>query len=568
MLCKRTMRAALAPVIGLFGVAVAFTAGAAVYLGDAPDGASSETQHYAAETVSTEGCLSVLGTCLGYRIVASGTEMDISTETDVLLPQDHHYVRYDFDGAFFARDLVGADLQFVNVGETEGPDTAAFAVAFEGTQGDSKVIFDVNGGGANGKRYERGSTITLGLGGTATVDQPGIAEIYVTRTGSITATVSVYSSLPDALGGTGALYQANGTVAQLDKVVGGKITSMADTADVSTSVEDGGPFRRFVPGGMGGKNSGVLGMTNISVNKGSSTSPYRNAMTGETVADDIVASLRVRVTAVAGDFVVATKEGGAIPTNRNPWRLAKEAECESGPLSLGVLGSTIATYQSEACPFGSADDCNGDPDGDGPLLKGDLTPEGIKSANTATGTAGQAIGDNYFCVRAVGNTDPIPEIGDPSAPAQYNLAITPILADAVNHPFKPDEIAEAVGAIDRNGTTVHVTYLTTNPFVDQRLVLVNRGADAVAFWIEGDSFNLEDGTTVETNNLAVEMGQMIPGNGRLVVKVTDNITFDGETRGAATVNVAAPTRDIDVMTIQRSPFTDDVDTTVYQHADN
>ena len=58
---------------------------------------------------------------------------------------------------------------------------------------------------------------------------------------------------------------------------------------------------------------------------------------------------------------------------------------------------------------------------------------------------------------------------------------------------------------------------------------------------------------------------MVPGNGRLVVRVQDNITFEGMTRGAATVNVAAPTRDIDVMTIQVHPGTGQIDTTVYQH---
>ena len=62
------------------------------------------------------------------------------------------------------------------------------------------------------------------------------------------------------------------------------------------------------------------------------------------------------------------------------------------------------------------------------------------------------------------------------------------------------------------------------------------------------------------------MGLMIPANGRLVVTVRTALGFDGRDRGSATVNVAAPTRDIDVMTIQRSPFTDEVDTTLYQHA--
>ena len=124
-----------------------------------------------------------------------------------------------------------------------------------------------------------------------------------------------------------------------------------------------------------------------------------------------------------------------------------------------------------------------------------------------------------------------------------------------------------VGAIDRDGTTVHLPYVTTNPFVDQRLVFVNRGADDVSVWIEDSSFNLEEGTTLAMNGLGDDAGKMVPGNGRLVVVVKEYVEFDGQDRGAAAVNVAAPTRDIDVMSIQRSPFTDEVDTTLYEAQD-
>ena len=613
MLCKTTMRAALAPVIGLFGVLAAFTAGAGVELGyefirPGQPGFSADQNppnRYAAETLSTVNCFGGRN-CLGYRIVASGQaitladgtpgtartgapQMAISTTVDTVLPSGLYYVRYEFNGAFFARNLANTDLQVqAHDGSALGAATDSFAVGDEGDAGDSSVIFELNSDAA---RYGRGSVLTLDLSGneveapdtgvTQTAD-PGFADIYVTKIGSITATVSVYDNIKDARAGNGAIYTASGTIAQIDRVTGGEITSMSDVADVSTSVEDGGPFRRFTPGGMGGKNSGVLGKSTTSVYKGAATwgRGYRNAMTGVDVDDSIVASLSVTATSKAGNFAVATKDGGAIvaskrgeATNRNPWMMAMQAECTSGPLTLGVVGGTIETYQSAACPVGSAADCDGDPDGMPDLVTGggnlkasDLTPAGIASANIATGTAGQALGDNYFCVLVNGNTDPIPEIGDPQDPGEYSLTITPVLANDDNHPFKPMAITEEVGAIDRNGTTVHLTYLTTDPFVVQRLVLVNRGADEVSFWIEDNSFNLETGTILMTNNLSIDMGRTIPGNGRLVVPIIGAIEFNGVNRGSATVNVAAPTRDIDVMTIQRSPATDEVDTTVYQHA--
>ena len=618
MLCKRTMRAALAPVIGLFGVLAAFTAGAGVELGYeqirlGQPGYSADQNppnRYAAETLSTVSCFGGRN-CLGYRIVASGqgltladgsalspertgaAQMAISTTVDTVLPLGLYYVRYEFDGAFFARNLAPADLEVQARGAdgTLGAATPAFQVGDEGDTGDSTVIFELN---ESAGRYGRNSVLTLDLsgqeveaGGTGNEDQaasPGFADIYVTKIGSIKATVSVYDNIKDARAGNGAIYSATGTIAQIDRVTRASITTMSDIADVSTTVEDGGPFRRFVPGGMGGKDSGVLGKSTTSVFKGAATwgRGYRDAMTGKNVDDSIVASLSVTATAAAGRFAVATKNGGAIvaskrgeATNRNPWMMAKEAECKSGPLTLDVAGGTIETYQRAACPVGSAAGCDGDPDGapnpatgGGNLRSSDLTPAGIASANIATGTAGQALGDNYFCVLVDGNTDPIPEIGDPQTPAEYNLTVTPVLANADNHPFKPNSETKDVGAIDRNGTTVHLPYLTTNAEVDQRLVLVNRGADAVSFWVEDDSFNLEAGTEVMTNNLAPdEVDEMVPGNGRLVLRTVDEIEFSGQDRGAATVNVAAPTRDIDVMTIQRSPATGEVDTTVYQHAE-
>ena len=614
MLCKRTMRAALAPMIGLIGALFATSAAAGVELGfqrtpgdTTPD--LNAPQRYAAETLSVVNCFRVGTRCAGYRIVASGqtitladgntatgagpAQMEITTTVDTVLPSGLYYVRYEFDGAIFARALVATDLEvFPHDGTalaTTG--TPSFAVGDGGDVASSSVIFELNQTAA---RYGRNSVLTLDLSGaqsadlTSTTDtdesNPGFAEIYVTRPGAITATVSVYDNIKDARAGNGSIYSASGTIAQIDHVVGGDITPMADVADVSTSVEDGGPFRRFVPGGMGGKSSGVLGMSETVVKKTNRgwVKGYRNAMTGMPVADSIVGSLSVRATSTAGNFKVATKAGGLIvaskrgeANNRTPWMMASTADCGNGALTLGVVGGVIETYQSAACPTGSAADCDGDPDGapnpatgGGNLRASDITPAGIASANIATGTVRVApVGTHYFCVLVNGNTDPIPEIGDPANPGEYNLTITPMLANNDNHPFKPAAFSDDVGAIDRNGTTVHLPYLTTNPEVDQRLVLVNRGSDAVAFWIEDDSFNLEAETTLMTNNLSPDMvDAMVPGNGRLVLRTVDELEFMGQDRGAATVNVAAPTRDIDVMTIQRSPATGEVDTTVYQHA--
>ena len=93
------------------------------------------------------------------------------------------------------------------------------------------------------------------------------------------------------------------------------------------------------------------------------------------------------------------------------------------------------------------------------------------------------------------------------------------------------------------------------------LVLVNRGGDPAKFWVDDSNINLEAGVTLVENKLQ----GAIPADGRLVLRVQDNVTLTGKTRAAATLNIAAPTRNIDVMTIQVHPGTGPMDTTDYQH---
>ena len=157
-----------------------------------------------------------------------------------------------------------------------------------------------------------------------------------------------------------------------------------------------------------------------------------------------------------------------------------------------------------------------------------------------------------------------PRSAIPTTKNAYVLTLTPKLENAEDKPVWPRMIGPAAaGAIDRNGTTVHLTYLTTDDVHVQRLVIVNRGADSARFWVGDDSFNLEEGVTLVSNLLQ----GTVPGRGRRVLSVRDNVMLQGKTRGAATINIAAPTRDIDVMTVQSNPGTGQIDTTIYQHAE-
>ena len=571
MLCKRTMRAALAPVIGLFGVLLAMSAGAAIDLGerqgfisaDPPNFDQNPPNRYAAETISIAQCQRQGARCAAYRVAATVGALRLTATTDILLPTGtQYYVRYNFTGGWFATDLVSGtspDVSDLDVTPAGGSETGTTAVAYRGEADDNTVIFQL----AEDLELPKGSMFELDLSGMA--DDLGTEEVNellgnfnITGTGSATAEMAVYASLTGAVDESGALFEAGpAVIIQVDRVVGADVEPMVDVAYVSTLDTDGGPFRRFLPNGMGGKNVGVLAEVTSVVNQTgsrlwSSANGYRNASTGRRINNSIVASISAVASSDPGNFAIVSAGGDLIPGNKKPWRVSSDADCGDGELTLGVAGGDIEVHED-------------DPDGrSGHLSAGDPTPAGVASANRASGTAGFSVGTGYFCVLAAGNDNAIPEVGDPTTMDAYSLMVHPQLANADDKAFKPGAVGpKAAGAIDRDGTTVHLTYLSTHEAYNQRLVIVNRGSDAAQFWVDDASFNLEDGVTLISNTLQ----GMVPGNGRLVLRVQDEVTLDGRTRGAATINVASPTRDIDVMTIQVHPGTGQIDTTVYQHAD-
>ena len=551
MLCKITMRAALAPVIGLFGVLFATAVGAEINLtGTGTD--APKALKYASESLHKDEVEKV-GSRSYYKLMATPMDLIISATTDLLLPAgDRYYVRYDFTGgAALADDL--SPTHFGGVPAESGTATgtpSATDVAAGGRRGDSYVVFVLNNEG-----FGRDTGLTLDLSTTdatrtdSALDDPA-AMLAVSDEGTIQARLRIFNDYQNALAANGALFDTGGVnIIEVKRAVTASIKSAYDTAEVATEVADGGPFRRFVDDDeKGGTESGVLGMVTVEVDT-SLRDAQANQNGSGMITNAIVHSIAVKATSDAGNFAVSLGKDGILNTKAaggKPWMLAKTSACKSGPLNYDA--TNLDTYDD-------------DPDGkDGPLAKGNLTPDGIQAVTAVSGTVRDdgLVGTRYFCVLVTGNTEPIPEIGDPMEKGSYNLTVTPVFADSANRLSGNAESGD-VGAIVRNGTTVNVTYLTTNPFVDQRLVLVNRGADAVMFWV--DDFNLEDKTDVTRNDL--KGPHVLPGRGRMVYKINDVIEFEGQARGSATVNVAAPERDIDVMTVQRSPFTDEVDTTLY-----
>ena len=168
MLCKRTMRAALAPVIGLVGLLGATMVSAQEDLSaviatkvvggmevPGPVTLASETLSGVPGMV-TEGHYHVFTASSSVPMQAAGEKPDrwleLRAEVDILLTNrgesDHYYIRYDFDGMVFSAAAEAGDQGSVHfevqrraTSTTYMVDPDDIAVAYRGRQGDSSVIY-------------------------------------------------------------------------------------------------------------------------------------------------------------------------------------------------------------------------------------------------------------------------------------------------------------------------------------------------------------------------------------------------------------------------------------------
>lgn len=94
------------------------------------------------------------------------------------------------------------------------------------------------------------------------------------------------------------------------------------------------------------------------------------------------------------------------------------------------------------------------------------------------------------------------------------------------------DLSGDLGTISYDTITVEIPYVTTFEDYNQRLILRNTSGTPVDFTI---SFSTETGVTADTSGK--EAGGTIPANGVLIKKMTDFVSFEGKTRGSATVEI-------------------------------
>lgn len=609
MLCKRTMRAALAPLVGLVGLLGATMVSAqentldAVVATQVPGETDMEgAPTIASETLSagddidpmkwvTEGHYHVMTsstTLMGRTIERTNTNkpdkwLELRTEIDILLSHrgdsNHYYVRYELDGMVFSKAPPKPEVRLPynppcdDVGVTDDcpGDTATsttftymvppagIEVAYRGRKGDSEVIFRLPARSAmsGGVRYVHPEDDTISsthdpmgdypVGTTVTLLLPDHLAVMAAPEATYTADVKVFEDLSEAREETfGAqVYEAEGDVIHLARAVGeADVTAMLAVAEVSTPEEMGGAFRRFVDGD-GDEDTEPdqhAHLATVSVGLADPADPPLHAQNNLMPVDSsIITGVNVLVASDAGNFGFgASFYAGDCPppddgTSLGLWK----------PDGMGGLTMLAAVDSPDIATAASG-----------------MTGGGMEGSTDAVEFA--------FCIEAADHSDDmpapaIPEVGDPALLNGYLLTATPTVAGDIVTP--PEGTAMNAGAIDRNGTTVHISYLSGSENANQRLVIVNRGSDPARFWMSDFQ--------AEANQMVTHSGQMllaqatmseVPGGGRMVVRVQDNLSFSGRPpRAAGTLTVAAPTRHIDVMTLQ--VVGGGLDTTVYQHAE-
>ena len=190
------------------------------------------------------------------------------------------------------------------------------------------------------------------------------------------------------------------------------------------------------------------------------------------------------------------------------------------------------------------------------------TSNGVKSwvSGDSRPTVGTFATVQNLCIEVDGKTV-IPSTGPYTATASYVG-----ISDAA---FPPTGTTLSLGSIERDGTTVHIPYLTTDDRYNQKLVIVNRNTSAVDYTIK---FTHED-SAVELDDFRgcaatdCDVGMLQPG--RTVLSLLNNdpavvsIPDSAKQRTAATLEVSSEENKIDVAVVTLTRGNGSVDTVRY-----
>ena len=271
----------------------------------------------------------------------------------------------------------------------------------------------------------------------------------------------------------------------------------ADPMNLTATVEE-----RFMS--FGTETTGTLGSFMVGVN-----TEYLDAEDGEMVMlDDIIEPGDTSSVTISGDFSFVSAA----------W-LDDDGMCDEPPDGLGLVQKDDETVMDDLM---------------------EQTPDAFTDAQ-------------YLCISVPTGEEAVAIPA--TAPYMVTTAYTAGTEDAG---WPPNAGEHALGRITRDGTTVHIPYLTTFGDYNQRIVVSNRGANPAPYWI---TFRPEEGTTATPGMYA--MGTL-EANSTMVLRAENVVTLVGRSRTAATFVAEAKATQIDVATVIVNMMTGGTDTVNYE----
>ena len=179
----------------------------------------------------------------------------------------------------------------------------------------------------------------------------------------------------------------------------------------------------------------------------------------------------------------------------------------------------------------------------------DLLMEPVDEVQDTTRLQSQSLAylnaHSNLCIEVRGKDDAMAVAIPATAP--YIVAKTIVLADGISaSKFPPAPAPAPLGAITRNGTTVHIPYITQFASYNQRIVIVNRGGEADYTF----SFMTEDEVTA-TRGANAEGTLAANSTTFLSLMFGDVLTIEGPfNRASATLIVESQPTYIDVVVSQ------------------
>ena len=457
----------------------------------------------------------------GRRALDLDGAMDVAVKPrrTISLKTEDLYLRIDLSGAQF-----GATPTLVSGAATNGL-ASLLGILSSGGADSTFAVLKIEGGDPDDAVS---STDLLGV---------RIETLQVTTTtGNVTATISAYTNPDDALDQVGSRSTFGGSGTIIRFVSGLKVTIKA-AAKAVASVDTG--FVRFV-GPSETNGTAKLGWLGVEENTTSEAGAalVRNAVGGKQI--------------IRGDILEIDENDAAV---------GKVSFNVVGNLDIGAFSVQLDDSAAPAatCVGGTTDTVDrGDLVGadNKPLIgkEGEL-PSGVESAST-----GLRNPDVYLlCLNVdvtgpMSNMMPIPE--GPYTATAY------IKRDAgANTPTQKVGEGAPLAAIDRDGASVNISYLTTFEQHNQRLIIVNRGNRPIV--ITDIAFQTEGKTEAHLSEALSDLDEIESGV-TVMHKVSDILSITGDSRRtAATLSFNGVAGNISVATTQVNLGDSSTDTVVW-----